>query len=127
MASDGIPIAVASFILDRIESVEQMEILMLLAAEPAKNWNADLVAREQRTSPRSTGRWLENLTTQKLLIQDGGNYRFPVDSEFKAVVDELGRTYASMRVAVIEAIFNKPLTKINTFAAAFKLRSDNDE
>ncbi len=101
MASDGIPITIASFILDRIESVEQMEILILLAAEPGKIWNADLVAREQRTSPRSTERWLDNLTSQKLLIQDGKNYRFPTNSEFKAVVDELGKTYTSMRVAVI--------------------------
>ena len=127
MASDGIPISVATFILERIESVEQMEILLLLAAEPGKNWDADMVAREQRTSPRSTSRWLENLMSQKLLGQDGKFYRFPVDSEFSSVVDSLSKTYASMRVATIEAIFNKPLTKINTFAAAFKLRPDNDK
>lgn len=127
MASDGIPISVATFILERIESVEQMEILLLLAGDPGKVWDADSVAREQRTSPRSTGRWLENLTSQKLLVQDGKSYRFPIDSEFKGIVGSLAKTYSSMRVAIIEAIFNKPLTKINTFAAAFRLRPDNDD
>jgi hypothetical protein len=116
---------VRRLILEAIQSVEQLEILLLLAREPERSWQADDVARELRTSPRSGARWLAQLAKQKFLREKDGGFRFaPEDAGRVTQVEALAQAYVTHRVSVIDLIFNRPRAKLQGFADAFKIRED---
>ncbi len=127
MSRETLPRSALRFLLESIESVEQIEILLRLAADPTRAWTADAIAKELRSSPRSTRRWLDNLKAQRLLSyqQSSGEFRFaPQTDELKDRVTELAGLYSTFRVAIIEVIFNKPAARLRSFADAFKIRED---
>ncbi len=123
---DSIPIPLRSFLLERISSVEQLEILLLLASAPGTVWNAGKVSRELRSSPRSALSWLENLKGQKILTEPtSGDYTFaPASEDVRTLVRDLAELYPQHRVSIIEIIFNKPAEKMRTFARAFLWRDE---
>jgi hypothetical protein len=130
MTKEGLDPAVLAFLLERIESVEQLEILLLLATDSGRCWSADTIARELRSSPRSADKWLDTLAKQgllKLCNATPPEYAYSPESEdLRQRVAGVAAAYLIRRVTVIEAIFNKPVAKMNSFANAFRLR-DKDK
>jgi predicted DNA-binding transcriptional regulator len=120
-----LPEAVRRFILEHVESVEQLEILLLLLRRPGEAWSAEGVARELRISELSAGERLEDLNRDGLVVQvqEGvaGHYRYGTrDGPLDEAVRGLASAYAERRVTVINLIFSKPTDKIRTFANAFR-------
>jgi hypothetical protein len=128
MSKEGLDPAVLAFILERIESVEQLEILLLLATDPGRCWSPDTIAKELRSSPRSAEKWLKTLAAHGLLKRcETADIQFafgPQTEELRRRVALLAAAYLTRRVTVIETIFNKPVAKMNSFANAFRLRED---
>jgi hypothetical protein len=123
MAQTGLPTAVRCLISERIESVQQLEILLLLRAAPDKEWAPPEVARALVTQVESSQEWLEEMTRTRLLASDGRVYRYaPVSAELEDSVDGLAESYAKYRVAVIALIFSKPSERVRTFSDAFRIR-----
>jgi hypothetical protein len=126
VSTGGIPDDVARFINANIDSVEQLEILLLLRASGTKEWTAESIARELRINPDSAGMRLAMMRGQGLLAlvdEAGGTYRYePASADTDRVVRALADTYAQRRVSVITLIFSKPNDSIRTFADAFKIR-----
>lgn len=117
-------------IADSIDSVEQLEILLLLLQHPARTWTAEEVARELRISPLSAGDRLEDLAHDALLARVKGEeeYRYaPGSAALDEAVRGLATAYTERRVTVINLIFSKPVDKIRTFADAFRLRKKEDD
>lgn len=121
---NGIPDDVRAFVHAHIDSVEQLEVLLLLRRESTRAWTGDEVARELRTNPLSAGSRLVNLKDRNLMVEeDGGRFRYaPSNVDLERAVSGLARAYAEMRVSVIDLIFSKPVDRLGTFADAFKLR-----
>jgi len=118
---------VQALVLDVIESVEQLEILMLLATDEGRTWTAEQVAKELRSSPRSATRWLELLQRRGYFAVGGEGeaaaYSYaPESSEKRRDVSSLIQTYIIRRVTVIDLIYNRPKARLQTLADAFKLR-----
>ncbi|WNG32920.1 hypothetical protein F0U61_04295 [Archangium violaceum] len=122
---------VRRLIAENIDSVEQLEILLLLFQHPQRTWNAESVARELRVSALSAGERLEDLNYDGLVARvDGsaGEYRYgPETPALDEAVRGLATAYAERRVTVINLIFSKPVDKIRTFADAFRLRKKGDD
>ncbi len=123
MSRTGLPDVVARFIADHIDSVEQMEVLLLLRREPHRRWDADAVGRELRIAAASAGDRLRDLAGRGLLegAQDGYRYA-PESPSLGDAVDQLDAAYGERRVSVINHIFSRPSERISTFADAFTLR-----
>jgi hypothetical protein len=120
----GVPEDVARLIADRIDSVEKLEILLLLRGERDRDWTSDHVSRELRRNPSTVSRALGQLADRGLL---GGStaagFRFaPSEPGLEAQVDRLAETYATRRVSVIQLIVANPMDSVTTFADAFRLR-----
>ncbi len=130
MRAGELPEAVLRFIVDRVDSVEQLEILLLLHRHPERAWNAESLARELRISAFSGGERLEDLMRAGLLARvDGSAHDFRYAPETPALdesVSGLATAYAKRRVTVINLIFSKPIDKIRTFADAFRLWKGDD-
>ncbi len=115
-----------AFLLQHIDSLEQLEVLLLLR-RLGKAASAPQVAAELRIQPDSTRGRLENLSSRGLLEVDVGNshYRYaPRTPELDQAVSGLATAYAERRVTVINLIATKHLERIRTFADAFKLRGE---
>ena len=126
MSTGGIPKHVERFIVDYIDSVELLEVLLLLQRTAPAGWDGEAVARELRIAPESAAARLETLSSQKLLEPLGGAppaFRYaPATVDLDRSVRGLAESYASRRVSVITMIFSKPDDTLRSFADAFRIR-----
>lgn len=129
---NGIDADVKRLILESIESVEHVEILLLLRANADRGWSAKDVTQKLRNSEESAQRRLADLASKGALVQVPGTdptaYQYsPANEAQGRILDKLAKTYAERRVSVIELIFSKPRERIQVFADAFRLRKDKDD
>jgi hypothetical protein len=129
VAEEAIPIEVRSLIAEHIDSVAQLETLLLIQAVPEQTWDAEKLGRELRINRDWAASQLQHLCNHGLLNCDQPpNYRYaPKTPELAAAVEGLARAYAERRVTVIGMIFSKPVDKLRSFADAFRLRKDPPE
>ena len=126
VAADSLTPAVKDFIARHVKSVEQLEILCLVSAQPTRRWLAAEVFRAIQSSEKSVSDSLQELHGKGLLTAEGEKaYRFaPNSSELAQQITDLVAAYRGRRVAVIEAIYARPTDAIQNFADAFKLRKE---
>lgn len=142
MSAEDIPPEVRAFIADHIESVVQLEVLLLLHANPARTWQAADIGRELRIDATWAAEQLVYLTARGILASatsgagsdpassasssSAAVYQYrPRTGELDRAVRGLAAAYADRRVTVINLIFSKPLDKLRSFSDAFKLRRDD--
>lgn len=128
MIVENIPKDVRAFVIEHIDSVELLEILLLLRRRASESWTAQRISDELRTNPASVEHRIGKLLKKGLVtVPEGEPVAFkyhPSSPEIEAVVCEVARCYAEKRVSVIELIFSKPQQTIQTFAEAFRFRKD---
>lgn len=128
---EGISPEVRAFIAGQIESVVQLEMLLLLHADPMRAWSPDELAKELRIEPAWASAQLLLLAQRGLLsVADstGVAYRYgPNTPELAQAVDGLAKAYTDRRVTVISLIYSKPVDTLKTFADAFRLRKDTPD
>lgn len=116
---------VTRFIAKHIESVAQLEVLLLLRAAADKQWTAQEVARALVTQPESAAAsWLEDLAKRGLATEHRGSYRYDPPRELERPLDDLAESYAKYRVSVVALIFAAPSERIIDFADAFRIRRE---
>lgn len=127
LAQTGVPAEVRRFIAAEIESVGQLEVLLLLRGVADKDWTAEEVARALVMQRPAVAAWLEQMATRGLLHAADDRYRFaPPSAEVERAIDRLAESYARYRVAVIEAIFSRPSEGVTRFPDAFRIRRRDD-
>jgi hypothetical protein len=114
------------FVASHIQSVEQLEILCLLVANPSKSWLASEIFRHIQSTEKSVEECLQYFLTRGLLSVDAHClFQFsPKTPELAQSAIDLVKTYRECRVTVIEAIYKKPRDPVQSFAEAFRLRKD---
>ena len=126
MAEDGIAGEVREFLRQHIQSVEQLEILLLISGSPDRDWTLAAVYEIIRSSERSVATRLEEFTDKGFLRCNPGppaTYRYaPKDEKLRSAVSATAKAYQERRVRVVEAIFSPELDPLQGFSDAFKLR-----
>jgi hypothetical protein len=114
------------FIGRHIQSVEQLEILCLLAENPAHGWTVPDVFRRIQSSEKSVASWLKKFTQDGFGVEEPeGVFRFaPATAELSSGVAMLVKGYRERRVTVVEMIYQKPADPIHHFADAFRIRKE---
>lgn len=130
MTDKGLSEEVKRFITDSINSLEELEILLLLHRYQEQEWTAAKVSQELRLSSASVAVRLADLEKRGLLIVNEASdplYRYqPRKPDVATTVNSLAELYPNYRFTVTNLIFSKPLDKIQTLADAFKFRKDKD-
>jgi hypothetical protein len=124
MPDNPIPLDLQIFIVRHIDSIAQIEALLLLRRHAPEKW--DLASTSQRLyiSEQETLEILENLCADGLLQCEEGIYHFACRTpETEQMVKRLAEAYAENLIAVTNIIHGKP-RRIREFANAFKLRKD---
>lgn len=126
---DEISPGVKAFIAGHIDSIVQLETLLMLHASPARDWTAQDVARDLRIDPDWAQGQLDALSQQGMLVRGESTgvrqYRYgPAAAQQRTEIEGLARAYAERRVTVIGLIFSKPADSLRAFSDAFRLRKD---
>jgi len=126
---NGLPQDVHRFLYQNIDSVEQLEVLLLLLHSPERGWGTEEVARELYSHPASIARRLALLLGQGLLREtDPGCYQYaPRTDELHTTVLRVAEMYRERRVAVVTLIASRPIENVRAFSDAFRIRRKKEE
>ncbi|MGH8479981.1 MAG: hypothetical protein ACREXK_10465 [Gammaproteobacteria bacterium] len=124
--SDLIPGDLREFILKRLDSIAQLEALLLLRRSPDQRWDVATVAKRLYIAERDTAAVLDRLCADGLLVCGEDKYQYrPATAELDQLVGHVAELYAKHLIPVTNLIHSKPLTRVREFADAFKLKKDN--
>lgn len=122
MSDDAIPHVVMSLIADRLDSIPELEAVLLFR-ESGTHWTADLAGRRLYVSTTVAAYILERLHENGFLVPDGSGYRYQPDTEELAhAVDQLALAYRQHLMAITHVVHSKPSQSVRNFADAFRLR-----
>ncbi len=128
VGSSEIPDIVKQFVARYIRTVNDLEVLLLLAGGP-KAWSAQEVDEQICLGLEPTGRVLTGLVDSGLVTaREGSPHRYSYDASNsdELAVRDLARIYAQMRVRVIELIYQGPADTLRSFADAFRFRKSGE-
>jgi hypothetical protein len=119
----GVSERLKAFLGQRLSSLDQIEVVMLLRADPARSWTAPEVAGALGTAPETAAMRLFLLASGGLIAFEPSaipRYRYAaVDAETTAMLEELSGVLSTNRDAVLTAI-ESPRDPIRSFSDAFK-------
>jgi hypothetical protein len=123
----GLSPEVQQFLTDSIDSVEALELLLLLRRSPDAFWSSDAAAQQLGIRAALSSKKLAQLMGRKLLVRgaETGAYRYaPADDAVRGVVDDLAAAYNEQRIVVINTIYSGNVERLRAFADAFRLKDE---
>jgi DNA-binding MarR family transcriptional regulator len=126
MAAGAIDPAVEQFLLDSIDTVPQLEALLLLFQSPGTVWTVmELAARIYVNDKQASG-ILEDLTRRALIArieQSPATYQYIERSpEQSTLLDQVAQSYRTQLVQVTRLIHSHASGSVRDFARAFRLK-----
>jgi hypothetical protein len=121
----GVSERLKTFLEQRLSSIDQIDVVMLLRADPARSWTAPEVAAALRTAPEPAAMRLFLLASGGLIAFEPSSiprYRYAeVDPELDAILQELSDVLGAHRDDVLAAL-QTPGDPIRSFSDAFRLK-----
>jgi hypothetical protein len=119
---------VRRFLAAHVDSVEQLEVILLLRAEPARWWTDADVSTALRTAPASAAGRLRDLAARGILAAGAEGFRYaPGESDMATVIDRVAAAYRDRRVTVIATIYARPPDAVRELARAFRVGGKDDD
>jgi len=113
------------FILTSIPSVPYLEAVLLLRAEPQKEWDASQLARRLYVPERTGAELLEQLRSSGVGHAAGSAaVRYAPEPELAKLLDRLSQAYATNLVLVTDLIHSRIDRRAQQFADAFRFRKE---
>jgi hypothetical protein len=120
-----LPQDVVDFILKNIDSVEQLEILLLLRETAPRIWTHDELSHSLHSTNSSIEKRLSDLCSKGFVRCESKTSTYNTGSDdSEKTIQNVIETYKTKKTRVIELIFSKPNPSLIGFANAFKLRKD---
>ena len=117
---------VRQLIEQSLDSVDQLEALLVVRSRPDTFWDAASVASWLGVSSGSVSKSLEELATRNLLDVRIANtllYRYaPGTDRLAEAIDGLSKVYQERRMLVLQLLMAKPDRPIRAFLDAFRIR-----
>ena len=124
MSDPILPDDVRDFILGHIDSVAELEALLLLRNYAEQNWTIEAVAKRLYVSEAMAAEALARLAADGLCICSDEFYRYhPSNEEQGITIGRLSEAYAHYLIPITNLVHNKP-ARIQKFADAFRFRKD---
>lgn len=128
MTDEPIPDDIRRFILTSLESIPQLEALLLLRGNSTVEWDAGGVGKRIYIPEQKAGEILVKLQEAGFIAassDDACLYHFsPASTAMGRLVDRLAEIYAANLVAVTKLIHEKAGQQVRKFADAFRLRKE---
>lgn len=127
MAPPPISPRVLKFIAEKIDTVAELETLLILSDDENRLWSAQEIAGRLYTQPANAIRVLESLSRRELIAAEGtpSQFRFrPAHGDDRKAFAEVAEAYRRNLVAITTFIHSKASTSVKEFARAFDLKKD---
>jgi hypothetical protein len=122
--ADLIPEDLRDFVLRHIDSIAQLEALLLLRRDPTDAWTADVAAKRLYITETEATNALDQLCADGLLNCADDGYRFdPQSDEQRQMVEQLAESYRRHLIPITNLIHGKP-RRLREFSDAFKIRKE---
>jgi hypothetical protein len=122
----GLPPRVAAFLTRHINSVAELEALLLARTQPADAWRAATLAQRLYVSEATAGAVLESLRRHGLLARRETGYGYAPEFEsLREDVEELAAAYPRFLIRITHLIHGRS-RGARDFAEAFRLREEED-
>jgi hypothetical protein len=118
--------AFRTFVNKNISSVEQIEVLLILHANPERVWTVDEISAILRSSTYAIESRMPGLISARLAKAVEGGYQYTASGRTHALVEMLQEEYGARRFSVIELVFSKP-DPLRSFADAFRLKEEEED
>ena len=126
MDQPALPTDVLDLIARHLDSMEQVQALLVLRREPDRFWQVDDVVSEVRASRDKVAAALAILHNNRLVSVAPGDpksYRYsPETAALRTSVDTLEVAYITRPVTLVKSLYDRPARSIQSFAEAFRLR-----
>jgi DNA-binding IclR family transcriptional regulator len=106
---EAVPASVRELIRERVQALEQLEILLLLHGEPKRVWAAEELALQLQLSVVLVEAALAHLSHHGFLSTDGRHYRFSAQD---TAVDELALSYEAARPELLALISSDAMGRV---------------
>ena len=108
---------VKDFIDEFIDSVDALDILLLLRGSPEDTWGPSAISRALQLDAALVATRLDQLRSAGLIREltpatDCVYQYAPSSPEVALAIDELATAFSASRVRIVEQIFSKPLKRI---------------
>lgn len=123
---------VQQFLWRAVDSIMQLEALLLLRSQPQREWSSEEIAAELRVDPAGARQQVIPLVQKGLIKASSETFSYGARSaEEDALVGEIARLYAERRVTIISLVYSRPAGETaarkapdaaQRFADAFRLR-----
>ena len=131
MSGEELPTEVRQFVGRHIETVAELEALLLLQTSAGRNFTAEQVSAELRIDPTAAAEQLARLHAAQLLARADGHpptYHYdPRPPLLAQTIAALAKAYTDRRVSVISLIYSRPTDQSKLFADAFVFRKDKKD
>lgn len=119
---------IRELIRTHVDSVETLELLMLLQRSPDSYWTAAAAEQLLGMRPGTAEKRLDALVAAGLSMRGSQtiSYRYsPDDDEKREAVAALAAAYASQRVSVLNLVYSTNLERLKAFSGAFRLKGQS--
>jgi hypothetical protein len=125
MSSDEVPDAVKRLIAEHIDTIPELEAILLLRQCRERDWSAAEAGQRLYVSAAVGSHILSVLAERGFLSRQDQRFRYqPATRELESVVDHLAETYARQLVSVTRLVHGKPSASVRQFADAFRFRKE---
>lgn len=125
MSTTSIPQTVLEFLAASIETVPELEALVLIRSEQPRSWQVEELARRLYLSTSAALQVCTSLQRRGLLREaEAGRYQYSVAPDKDALMLEVIQYYQQHLVQVARLIHSGPSAAVREFARAFDFKKD---
>ena len=127
LPENGVPPHVLRFVEENIDTVPQLETLLLMSRARDRSWSVMEVAERNYISEHRAEFVVQALQRRGLISCDESplSFRFsPATAEIGELVEQLARCYHTNLSRITTFIHSKPSASIKEFARAFDFKKD---
>jgi hypothetical protein len=127
MAPTNIDPGVLAFIRERIETVPQLEALLMMSTYRDRTWTANDIASRVYTTLATGQAILEALQRRGLVVPEASSDAFrysPSDETEAQLVNRVGEVYRANLIFIATFIHDKAPSSVQEFARAFDFKKD---
>lgn len=125
MHKDALSDEVLRFLVDSMDTVPELEALMLLRASAPRAWTAEALAARVYVAPEEAQRIGANLERKGLVgAAPGGGWAFDRQGALANTVEQVALAYREQLVKVARVIHDKGSRGVREFARAFDIKKE---
>ena len=127
MNAPVIPARVVEFLAENIDSVPQLEALLLLWQAPNNRWSVEELAVRLYVSKEEAAAIIRALQMRGLIVSDGqpNSYRYSSDWDASGtLMAEVAHAYRHHLIEITKFIHSRASSAVRAFARAFDLKKD---